>query len=170
MFCFNFILCFKLIMIHYHTPKQSEIKFKPRKTIAVVSTHDAKWRNHCLQGNFFNSPLEALSRTNYFRNDLYKNTKINCIRKPFSFNYYIQITHGILKERIRVKCKRRVSKDGRNRTTKIANGKQRRQPAQLAGFASECRGFWRRSQKSLPLRLQRRTPQSEDTYLKAQSK
>ena len=79
MFCFNFILCFKLIIIHYHTPKKSEIKFKPRKTIAVVSTHDAKWRNHCLQGNFFNSPLEALSGTNYFRNDLFKNTKINCI-------------------------------------------------------------------------------------------
>ena len=27
----NFIfLCFKLIIIHYHTPKQREIKFKPR--------------------------------------------------------------------------------------------------------------------------------------------
>ena len=37
MLWFNFILgltfislCFKLIIIHYHTPKQREIKFKPR--------------------------------------------------------------------------------------------------------------------------------------------
>ena len=31
MLWFNFIsLCFKLIIIHYHTPKQREIKFEPR--------------------------------------------------------------------------------------------------------------------------------------------
>ena len=30
----NFIsLCFKLIMIHYHTQKQREINFKPRKNL-----------------------------------------------------------------------------------------------------------------------------------------
>ena len=36
MLCFNFILglniffCLKLIIIYYHTPKQKNIKFKPR--------------------------------------------------------------------------------------------------------------------------------------------
>ena len=30
MLWFNFILCFKLIIIHYHTPKQRKIKYKPR--------------------------------------------------------------------------------------------------------------------------------------------
>ena len=40
MLYFNFILglnficlCFKLIMIHYHTQKQREITFKPRKKL-----------------------------------------------------------------------------------------------------------------------------------------
>ena len=40
MLWFNFILglnfislCFKLIIIHYHTQKQREIKFKPRMTL-----------------------------------------------------------------------------------------------------------------------------------------
>ena len=30
MLWFNFILGFKVIIIHYHTPKQEIIKFKPR--------------------------------------------------------------------------------------------------------------------------------------------
>ena len=30
MLWFNFILCFKLIIIHYHTPKKRKIKYKPR--------------------------------------------------------------------------------------------------------------------------------------------
>ena len=38
-------LCLKLIIIHYHTPKQRKIKFKPRKN--WTTTHFC----HCFSGN-----------------------------------------------------------------------------------------------------------------------
>ena len=52
MLWFNFFLglnviflCLKLIIIHYHTPKQRKIKFKPRKN--WTTTHFC----HCFSGN-----------------------------------------------------------------------------------------------------------------------
>ena len=44
MLWFNFILCFKLIIIHYHTPKQRKIKYKPRIKLNLTYT----WSNQNL--------------------------------------------------------------------------------------------------------------------------
>ena len=49
---FNFIFfCFKLIIIHYHTQKQEEIKFKP----SIKLNHNIY--NKCVQRKLINYPV-----------------------------------------------------------------------------------------------------------------
>ena len=97
MLWFNFILglnfiffCFKLIIIHYHTPKQKKIKFKPRiklnhnRYIAFLSyvagTTMMLWDNYFQQ--FENSVKEVTLHQCVYFQQRYRQLENNIAHKP----------------------------------------------------------------------------------------
>ena len=77
----NFIsLCFKLVIIHYHTRKQKEIKFKPRIKL-----------NHKIYSKRQTSDLSLALEQNYVH------LTFNCFHlHSVTFSYYLLISSGII--------------------------------------------------------------------------